>query len=101
MIENNGFALKRKLENLREGEVFSIKVKDLANFYAGGDIKISPKPGNPYFGLPKEEKMRLIAKAYRDLILLLRKPPENIYAEETPGSLFGVCFIKLENGGSG
>jgi len=102
MMENNAFVLKRKLETLREGEIFSITVKELANFYAGGEMKLHPGRENsasPFLTLSKKEKMSHMQKAYRDLILFLRNPPDNIHAEEKSGSFFGVSFLKLENGG--
>jgi len=100
MTENNGFIFKRKIENLRDGELFSVTVKDLANFYAGGELKVSNGDRtSPYSRLSKHEKISYTSRAYRDLILLLRNPPDNIHAEELAGSHFGVSFLKLENGG--
>ena len=95
-MQNNG-TLKDKLHAMREGEVLAISSKDLANYYCGGKIPIpAHNHASPYHLRTKSEKAVLLRRAYRELILTLRLPPEGFEAEEMPGSVFRIQFIRME-----
>lgn len=96
-------SLKAKLMGLREGEVLTVSTRDLANYHNGGEIRIpNGRPNqdhSPYHCLESRAQCAAIVRAYKELRLLLLRPPPGIIAEELPGSQFRVRFVRIENGG--
>lgn len=92
--------LKCQLLALREGEAIVVSTRGLANYRNGSTIVIPPgaRDANSYHRLPKTEKCRALLKAYQELVLSLKFPPEGVVAEEMPGHEFKVRFIRMENG---
>jgi len=77
-----------------------VSSKDLANYYCGGKMPIpAHNHASPYHLRTKSEKAVLLCRAYRELILALRYPPEGFEAEEMAGSEFRIRFVRLEGGG--
>jgi hypothetical protein len=95
MLSNNG-SLKNRLVQLREGEVVVLGSKDLANYYCGGKCPIPAHRTSPFHQLEKVEKQKLTIRAYKELIVALKFPPEGIEAEELPGSEFRIQFVRME-----
>lgn len=95
MTSNNG-TLKSKLALLREGEVLVLNSKDVANMYCGGKYPIPAHRQSPYHRLTKPEQCSLVRRAYKELILALKFPPQGVEADELPGAEFRVEFIRME-----
>ena len=93
-MTNNG-TLKSKLLAMREGEVLVMGSKDLANLYCGGKCPMPSHIVSPYHKLQRDEKAGVLSKAYRELILALRFPPDGFDAEELTGPEFRIQFVRL------
>lgn len=96
MLSPGNGTLKNVLNRLREGEVLVVGSKDLANYYCGGRCPIPAHTTSPYHLLTKPEQCALVRKAYKELIVALKFPPQGVEAEELTGSEFKIQFTRLE-----